>query len=67
MVSSCGTGQYSARRGSCLADSQAPEAALAHLEHAAVQAIGRHVQILAAERLAVELDAALGQQPARLR
>src|SRR6185437_2871053 len=45
----------------------AREAALAHLQHAAVEILSGHVQDAARNRLPVEPDRALGQAPARLR
>src|SRR6185312_5567745 len=50
-----------------LRDLHAREAALAHLQHAAVEILCGHVQDVARHRLAVEPDRALGQAPARLR
>src|SRR5918995_1449098 len=47
-------------------DLQTNEAALADLQHGALQTGNGKVEVLAAERLAIELDAALGDQPAAL-
>ena len=52
--------------GSIALTPQPPKAALAHLQHAAVQPLGGYVQLVAGQRLAVELHAALSQQPASL-
>ncbi len=53
--------------GGCrLRDPQARELALAELQHAAVERLGRDVERLGRQRLAVELDAALGQLAPRL-
>ncbi len=57
MVSSCGRSSIAPAGGVCLADSEAAEAALAHLEDSAVEPVGGDVEIVRAERLAIELHA----------
>ena len=53
------TGEYSPLAPTCSSASQADEAALANLEHAATQLAGRHVEALGRQALTIELDAAL--------
>src|SRR5215211_4278568 len=44
-----------------------PELALADLQHGAIEALGGDVEVVGAERLAVELDPALGEHPPGIR
>ncbi len=53
--------------GSIALSPHTAEAPLAHLEHAAVQAVGRHVELVGCHGFAVELHAPLREQSASLR
>ncbi len=60
-----GAGQYSAaaveRKGGSSAGGQAPEAALADLEHCALEAVHRQIELVGPDRVSVEPHPALGQ------
>src|SRR5689334_18918095 len=64
-----GTGECSdLHRGASIPRStaEALEATLAELEHRAVEPLGGNIELIAIENLAIQLDAALGEQAPRL-